>query len=64
MKFSTKLRRAPPGGRRTVALDITPALLAICEINMNFLVETGEFEIAAGHPLRGRNLHKIVLTTQ
>ena len=47
-----------------VALDITPGLLAICKINMNFLVETGEFEIAVGHPHRGRNLHKIVLTTQ
>jgi beta-glucosidase len=51
-----------PGASETVALDITPELLAFYDINMKFLVEPGDFEIAVGHSSRDADLQKIVLT--
>jgi beta-glucosidase len=54
----------PPGGRQTVALDITPELLAFYDINMEFVVEPGEFEIAVGNSSRESDLRKVILTVQ
>ena len=51
-----------PGATATVSLDITPELLAFYDINMNFLVEPGEFEIAVGSSSRDTDLQKVVLT--
>ena len=53
-----------PGATQTVALDITPELLAFYDINMNFLVEPGAFEIAVGNSSRDCDLQKIILTVQ
>ena len=52
----------PPGGTQTVALDITAELLAFYDINMEFLVEPGEFEIAVGNSSRDSDLRKVILT--
>ena len=52
----------PPGGTQTVALDITPESLAFYDINMKFLVEPGEFEIAVGNSSRAGDLQKVILT--
>ena len=54
----------PPGGTQTVALDITPELLAFYDINMEFVVEPGEFEIAVGNSSRDNDLQKVILTVQ
>jgi beta-glucosidase len=54
----------PPGGTQTVALDITAELLAFYDINMNFLVEPGEFEIAVGNSSRDSDLQKVILTVK
>lgn len=54
----------PPGGTQTVALDITPELLAFYDINMEFAVEPGEFEIAVGNSSRDSDLQKVILTVQ
>ena len=54
----------PPGGTQTVALDITPELLAFYDINMEFVVEPGEFEIAVGNSSRDSDLQKVILTVQ
>jgi beta-glucosidase len=51
-----------PSETRTVTLDITPASLAFYDINMNYLVEPGEFEIMVGNSSRDADLLKTVLT--
>ena len=51
-----------PGESRTIALDITPDALAFYDIDMNFLVEPGEFEIAVGNSSREEDLQKVILT--
>jgi beta-glucosidase len=53
-----------PGQTRTVALDITPESLAFHDVNMNFLVEPGEFEIAVGNSSRDVDLQKVILTVE
>jgi len=50
-----------PGETKTVALDITPDLLAFYDINMKFVVEPGEFEVMVGNSSRERDLQKVVL---
>jgi beta-glucosidase len=50
-----------PGETKSVALDITPDLLAFYDINMKFLVEPGEFEVMVGNSSRGCDLQKVVL---
>jgi beta-glucosidase len=54
----------PPGGSQTVALDITPELLAFYDLNMEFVVEPGEFEIAVGNSSSDSDLKKVILTVQ
>jgi beta-glucosidase len=51
-----------PGETQTVTLDITPEALAFYDINMQFVVEPGEFEIMAGNSSRDEDLQKVVLT--
>jgi len=51
-----------PGEARTVALEITPDLLAFYDLDMNYTVEPGEFEIMVGNSSRDEDLQKVVLT--
>ena len=51
-----------PGETKTVALDITPELLAFYDVNMKFVVEPGEFEIQVGNSSRDADLQKVILT--
>lgn len=53
-----------PGQKETVALDITPEHLAFYNIDMEYLVEPGEFEIMVGSSSRDQDLQKIILTVQ
>lgn len=50
-----------PGQTETVAIDITPDLLAFYDINMNFTVEPGEFEVMVGRSSADVDLQKVVL---
>ena len=51
-----------PKESQTVALDITPELLAFYDINMKFVVEPGDFEIMVGTSSRDQDLQKATLT--
>jgi beta-glucosidase len=51
-----------PGQTETVVLDITPEHLAFYNIDMEYSVEPGEFEIMIGNSSRDEDLQKIVLT--
>ncbi len=51
-----------PGEKQTVALDIWPQSLAFYDINMNYVVEPGEFEILVGTSSRDADLQKVLLT--
>ena len=46
------------GRNQTVALDITPDLLAFYDINMKYVVEPGEFEIMVGNSSRDADLRR------
>ncbi len=50
-----------PGETRMVTLDILPEHLAFYDIEMNYVVEPGEFEIMAGNSSRDEDLQKMVL---
>ena len=50
-----------PGETRTVTLDITPESLACYDINMDYTVEPGEFDIMVGCSSRAADLQKVVL---
>jgi beta-glucosidase len=45
-----------------VAIDITPESLAFYDINMKYVVEPGDFEIAVGTSSRDADLQKAILT--
>jgi len=49
------------GESATVALDITPESLAFFDIEMNEVVEPGEFEIMVGTSSRKEDLQTVVL---
>jgi beta-glucosidase len=53
-----------PGETRTVTLDILPEHLAFYNIDMNYVVEPGEFEIMVGNSSRDEDLQKIVLDVE
>ncbi len=53
-----------PGETRTVTLDIMPEHLAFYDIEMNYIVEPGEFEIMVGNSSRDEDLQKIVLCVE
>jgi beta-glucosidase len=50
-----------PGETTTVSLDITPESLAFYDINMNYVVEPGEFEIKIGTSCRDEDLQTLTL---
>ena len=51
-----------PGQTRTVALEITPESLAFYDVNMEYEVEPGQFEIQVGNSSRDGDLQKVILT--
>jgi beta-glucosidase len=51
-----------PGEMQTVALEITPESLAFYDVNMNYVVEPGEFEILIGNSSRDADLQEVTLT--
>ncbi len=53
-----------PGETKTVALDITPEHLAFYDIDMNYVVEPGEFEIMVGNSSRDEDLQKTMLIVE
>ena len=52
----------PPKETQTVRLDITPESLAFYDVNMNYVVEPGDFEIMVGNSSRDDDLQKTLLT--
>ncbi len=52
----------PPGGVKTVSLEITPDSLAFYDVKMKYVVEPGEFEIMVGNSSRDVDLQKTILT--
>jgi len=50
-----------PGQTATVTFDIKPEHLAFYDIDMNYVVEPGEFEIMVGNSSRDRDLQKVTL---
>lgn len=50
-----------PGEKRTIALEITPETLAFYDIEMNYTVEPGEFEIMIGRSSRDVDLRRVIL---
>lgn len=51
-----------PGETRTVSLEITPEHLAFYNIDMDCVVEPGEFRIMVGNSSRDEDLQEVVLT--
>jgi beta-glucosidase len=50
-----------PGESRTVAIDITPDLLKFWNIDMEYIVEPGDFEIMIGSSSRDEDLTRLTL---
>jgi beta-glucosidase len=53
-----------PGETKTIALDITPESLAFYDINMNYVVEPGDFEIMVGNSSNDSDLQKVILKVE
>ena len=53
-----------PGETKTVSLEITPDALAFYDINMEYVVEPGEFEVMVGTSSRAVDLQHVVLTVE
>jgi beta-glucosidase len=53
-----------PGETKTVALDITPESLGFYNVDMNFVVEPGEFEIMVGSSSQDADLQKVTLKVE
>ncbi|MGA3131174.1 MAG: glycoside hydrolase family 3 N-terminal domain-containing protein [Terracidiphilus sp.] len=53
--------RLQPRESITVSFDITPALLSFYDINMNYVVEPGDFELMVGNSSRDADLTKLTL---
>jgi beta-glucosidase len=54
--------RLQAGETKTVSVDITPESLAFYDLNMNYVVEPGDFEIMVGASSRDEDLQKVILT--
>lgn len=50
-----------PGESTTVAFDITPDLLKFYDVDMNYIVEPGDFELMIGNSSRSEDLQKLML---
>jgi beta-glucosidase len=53
-----------PGETGTVEFEVTPESLAFYDVNMNYTVEAGEFEIMVGSSSRDCDLQKVVLEVE
>jgi len=53
--------RLQPGESTTVAFDITPDLLKFYDVNMNYVVEPGDFELMVGSSSRHADLTRLTL---
>ncbi len=53
-----------PGENKTVTLEIKPDSLSFYDINMEYVVEPGDFEIMVGNSSRDEDLQKVVLTVK
>jgi beta-glucosidase len=53
-----------PGETRTVSFEIAPELLAFYDIDMNYTVEPGEFDLMVGTSSRDADLQSVVLKVQ
>jgi beta-glucosidase len=53
-----------PGETKTVAFDVTPDLLAFYDVNLEYAVEPGEFEIMVGSSSRDCDLQKVILRVE
>jgi beta-glucosidase len=53
-----------PGETKTIVLTISPKELAFTNINMEYTVEPGDFEIMVGTSSRDSDLQKLILTVQ
>ena len=51
-----------PGETKAVSFEITPDRLAFYDVNMKYVVESGEFEVMVGSSSRDQDLTKITLT--
>jgi beta-glucosidase len=49
------------GETKTITIDILPEHLAFYDINMNYVVEPGEFDIMVGNSSRDEDLQVIQL---
>jgi len=52
------------GESKTISIPITPKLLAFFDIDMNYVVEPGEFEIMIGNSSKESDLQKIILIVE
>ncbi|MFW5951021.1 MAG: glycoside hydrolase family 3 N-terminal domain-containing protein [Gemmatimonadota bacterium] len=53
-----------PGETQTVALEIAKETLAFHDLNMDYVVEPGDFDIMVGTSSRDQDLHTVVLTVR
>ncbi len=53
--------RLQPGESTTVTFDITPSMLSFYDVNMKYVVETGDFELMIGNSSRNEDLTKLTL---
>jgi len=51
-----------PGEKKTISFEITADLLTFYDVNMNYVVEPGEFTIMIGSSSRDQDLTKLALT--
>jgi beta-glucosidase len=60
LKGFKKVRLAA-GASETVAFEITPEMLKFYDVNMNYVVEPGEFVLMVGNSSRDQDLKKVTL---
>lgn len=53
-----------PGETKEIKLELTPEALAFYDINMNFIVESGEFEIMVGNSSDSKDLKSLNLVVE
>jgi beta-glucosidase len=53
-----------PGEKQTVRLEVTPESLAFYDVNMEYTVEPGDFEIMVGSSSRDEDLKKVILKVE
>ena len=53
-----------PGEQQTISMDILPEHLAFTNIDKQWTVEPGEFELMVGNSCRDEDLQKLLLTVQ